>query len=100
MFEGMYIYIYTRPEPLQAAKQNNAYIASKLLMFGARLEQKDFWGHTADSYAGPAHSRALKLCSGIKQLSSLHDPGIYASLSPVQVIELELEVRASNLEPR
>ncbi|CAK9069695.1 unnamed protein product [Durusdinium trenchii] len=46
----------------EAAKQNNAYIASKLLMFGARLEQKDFWGHTADSYAGKhSHHEIMKV---------------------------------------
>lgn len=33
-----------------AVKQNDAYICSKLLMFGADLEVKDIWGRTAFDY--------------------------------------------------
>ena len=35
----------------EAVKQNDAYITSALLMFGANMETKDSWGHTACHYA-------------------------------------------------
>eukprot|EP00913_Durusdinium_trenchii_P008321 g7816.t1 len=34
----------------EAVKQNDAYITSKLLMFGADLESRDLWGRTAYHY--------------------------------------------------
>ncbi|CAK9010050.1 unnamed protein product [Durusdinium trenchii] len=36
----------------EAVKQKNAYIVSKLLLFGADLKAKDIWGRTACDYAG------------------------------------------------
>ena len=36
----------------EAVKQNDAYITSKLLMFGADLESRDLWGRTAYHYVG------------------------------------------------
>lgn len=35
----------------EAVKQNNAYITSKLLFFGAEPMMKDTWGKTAFDYA-------------------------------------------------
>lgn len=46
----------------EAVKQNNAYMTSKLLLFGADPTLKDTWGRTAYDYAkGKAtHDQILK----------------------------------------
>ena len=63
-----------------AVKQNNAYIASKLLMFGASPMAKDFWGRRPCDYArGSTHQKIIEVFAKAEK-SNQSDANLYKSV--------------------
>eukprot|EP00438_Fugacium_kawagutii_P013345 Skav207014 [mRNA] locus=scaffold2740:75336:76567:- [translate_table: standard] len=58
----------------EAVKQNNAYITSKLLLFGARPMVKDFMGRTPYGYAAKRHSTHQDILKVFHQAGTLNLP--------------------------
>jgi hypothetical protein len=65
---------FTATYPLHVAvKHNDAYICSKLLMFGADLEMKDIWGRTAFDYVRKENPQIIQVFERHSRYSVLLD---------------------------